>query len=372
MVICTDSLNSYHRTNFYRCNSMEMRWYYQKGNLQINARIPLNITHERLKEWHPEAEQSHLRKEIYTWPVITFKLKGLELLFQMQHKSPSQTLMLDVLDNSNPLSVHFGNPSLKSSYEYYWTIKWNGFQQKKMRQWNLGLYLHTIDNAIGQLRWFNPQNGGYTYTPWNIDGNRGMRASGSFSQAVDKEKHWFVNAGADVSLIRNVDFANTGTTDDIHKSIVHNLHISPNVGVNYRYSKWYAAFKASADWECLTSAQEGFETLSQVDFLYTLNLNAPLPLGVDLNTDLNLFMRRGYSDQAMNTDEWVWNANLSRYIDKRKTWLLKLSAHDLLGQLSAVRRTLNAQGRVETVSNTMTRNIMLHIVWKFNKKPYKK
>ena len=74
----------------------------------------------------------------------------------------------------------------------------------------------------------------------------------------------------------------------------------------------------------------------------------------------------------MNTDEWVWNANLSRYIDKRKTWLLKLSAHDLLGQLSAVRRTLNAQGRVETVSNTMTRNIMLHIVWKFNKKPYKK
>ena len=83
-------------------------------------------------------------------------------------------------------------------------------------------------------------------------------------------------------------------------------------------------------------------------------------------------MRRGYSDQAMNTDEWVWNANLSRYIDKRKTWLLKLSAHDLLGQLSAVRRTLNAQGRVETVSNTMTRNIMLHIVWKFNKKPYKK
>lgn len=370
--ICTDSLNSYHRTNFYRCNSMEMRWYYQKGNLQINARIPLNITHERLKEWHPEAEQSHLRKEIYTWPVITFKLKGLELLFQMQHKSPSQTLMLDVLDNSNPLSVHFGNPSLKSSYEYYWTIKWNGFQQKKMRQWNLGLYLHTIDNAIGQLRWFNPQNGGYTYTPWNIDGNRGMRASGSFSQAVDKEKHWFVNAGADVSLIRNVDFANTGTTDDIHKSIVHNLHISPNVGVNYRYSKWHASFKASADWERLTSAQEGFETLSQVDFLYTISLNAPLLFSIDLNTDMNLFMRRGYSNRAMNTDEWVWNVNLSRCIDKRKAWLLKLSAHDLLGQLSAVRRTLNAQGRVETVNNTITRNIMLHIIWKFNKKASKK
>ena len=73
----------------------------------------------------------------------------------------------------------------------------------------------------------------------------------------------------------------------------------------------------------------------------------------------------------MNTNEWVWNANLSRSIDKRKTWFVKLSIHDLLEQLSAVRRTLNAQGRVETICNTMTRNIMLHVVWKFNKKPSK-
>lgn len=90
------------------------------------------------------------------------------------------------------------------------------------------------------------------------------------------------------------------------------------MGIDYRYSKWYAAFKASADWERLTSEQEGFETLSQVDLLYTLSLNAPLPFDVNLNTDFNLFMRRGYGDQTMNTNEWVWNISLNRYIDKRK------------------------------------------------------
>ncbi|RHP66164.1 hypothetical protein DXA74_03305 [Bacteroides sp. OF04-15BH] len=87
---------------------------------------------------------------------------------------------------------------------------------------------------------------------------------------------------------------------------------------------------------------------------------------------MNLFMRRGYGDQSMNTNEWVWNANLSRCIDKRKTWVVKLSAHDLLGQISAVRKTINAQGRVETISNTITQNIMLHLIWKFNKQPSKK
>lgn len=369
---CVDSLNAYHRTNIYRAHRTELRWYYQTGKLHILARFPLSIVYERLNEWRPKSEQSHIRKETYTWPQITFKLKGIELHFDMQHKSPSQTLMLDVRDDSNPLSVYLGNPSLKSSYEYSFSAGWSGFQQKTMRQWNLKLSLHTIDNALGLLRQFNPQTGGYIYTPWNVDGNRGLFATGSVSQSVDKKKHWYISIDTNVGLNRSVDFANTDESVDFQKSIVHNLHISPKVGIDYRYAKWHAAFKASADWERLTSAKEGFEALSQIDYLYTLSLKVPLPFEVDFNTDLNLFMRRGYGDRAMNTDEWVWNTNLSRSIDKRKAWLVKLSAHDLLGQLSSVRKTLNAQGRVETVSNTLTRNFMLHLIWKFNKKPIKK
>lgn len=120
---CVDSLNSYHRTHFYRCNSAELRWYYRTENLQVSTRIPLNITYERLNEWRPKTTQPHIRKEIYTWPRITFELKGVELNFSMQHKSPSQTLMLDVCDDSNPLSVFLGNPSLKSSYEREFGIR---------------------------------------------------------------------------------------------------------------------------------------------------------------------------------------------------------------------------------------------------------
>lgn len=369
--ICTDSLNSYRRTDFYRHNSMKLRWFYRTENLDISAFFPLEVTNERLDEWRPEKSQSHFRKEVYVCPNITFKLKGLKLRFQMSHDSPPQTLMLDVLDDSNPLSVYLGNPSLKSSYRYYWSVGWSGFRQEKMCQWNLAFHMITVDNAIGQRRRFDPQTGGYTYTPWNIDGNRRLLAEWSFSRSPDKAKRWLLSTGSKAWLERSVDFAVTGTSGGFQKSVVHNLHVSPNAGVDYRHSKWHAGFKASADWERLTSAQAGFETLSQVDFLYTLTLNAPLPLDFGLNTDLNLFMRRGYSDRAMNTDEWVWNANLSRSLGKRKAWVLKLSVHDLLGQLSSVRRTLNAQGRTETVSNTLTRNIMLHVMWKFNKKPKK-
>lgn len=369
---CLDSLNTYHHTKFHRDHTIKLGWYYQTKSLRLRADLPLTFTYERLNEWRPKTEHSHLRKQIHAQPEINFKIKGLEIWFNIQHTPPSQALMLDVRDDSNPLAIHLGNPSLKSSYAYYFSTAWSGFQQEKMRQWNLRVHWFAIDNALGQLRRFNPQTGGYTYTPWNIDGNQGLAVKGSMSQSLGKSKHWFLNLGTDIQLNRSVDFANTSQAKDFQKSIVHNLNVAPNVGIDYRYNKWHAGLKVSADWERLTSEQENFNTLSQVDVLYTLNFKAPLPFDVDFNTQLNWFMRRGYSNHAMNTDEWVWDLNLNRHLDKRKKWLMRISIHDMLGQLSAVRRTLNAQGRVETISNTLTRNIMLHLIWKFNKEPKKK
>ena len=49
-----------------------------------------------------------------------------------------------------------------------------------------------------------------------------------------------------------------------------------------------------------------------------------------------------------------------------------LDGFDILGQLSTVRRTLNAQGRTETWYNTVPRYAMLHVVYHLNREPKKK
>ena len=48
-----------------------------------------------------------------------------------------------------------------------------------------------------------------------------------------------------------------------------------------------------------------------------------------------------------------------------------LDAFDLFGQLSNVRRTINAQGRTETWSNVTPQYAMLHVLYRLNKKPKK-
>jgi hypothetical protein len=49
-----------------------------------------------------------------------------------------------------------------------------------------------------------------------------------------------------------------------------------------------------------------------------------------------------------------------------------LDGFDLLGNLSNVRRTINAQGRTETWNNVTPRYALLHVIYRLNKQPKRK
>ena len=83
------------------------------------------------------------------------------------------------------------------------------------------------------------------------------------------------------------------------------------------------------------------------------------------------YYRRGYADASMNTTDWVWNAELSRPLGRRKQWLIKAIGFDLLQQIPNVRREVNNQGWQETRYNTKPSYVMLHVVYRLDVKPKK-
>ena len=91
---------------------------------------------------------------------------------------------------------------------------------------------------------------------------------------------------------------------------------------------------------------------------------------MELSTDFSAFTRSGYKYDDMNGTELVWNARLSRPLLKGRL-LLMVDGYDLLAQRSAITRTVNAQGRTESYSNTMPRYVLFHAIWRLNKKPRK-
>lgn len=93
-----------------------------------------------------------------------------------------------------------------------------------------------------------------------------------------------------------------------------------------------------------------------------------LPLKLSLTTDFSVYNRRGFTDNVLNTDNFVWNARLTypAFDDKL---LIMLDGYDILHNLKNVSYSINAQARTETLRTVLPRYLMLHVQWKFDIKP---
>ncbi len=105
------------------------------------------------------------------------------------------------------------------------------------------------------------------------------------------------------------------------------------------------------------------------DYQFGFNAQYTIPLvKLTVGTDINLYSQRGYDRAQMNTNDWVWNAFVSRPLLKG-AMTAKVELYDILHQLSARSYSVNAQSRVETYYNSIPHYAMLCIGYRFAKKP---
>lgn len=91
-----------------------------------------------------------------------------------------------------------------------------------------------------------------------------------------------------------------------------------------------------------------------------------LPLGIELSSNLRQHSRRGYNDPSSNTNELIWNGQVSKSFLKSKTLIVALNFYDLLGQQSNYERWVNASGRSDTRYNSINSYAMLHVRYRLN------
>ena len=76
--------------------------------------------------------------------------------------------------------------------------------------------------------------------------------------------------------------------------------------------------------------------------------------------------RRGFSDPEFNTNELIWNAQLSKSFLAQKAATVSVQFYDILGQQSNVSRIVNATMRSDTWYNTVNSYFMVHFIYKLN------
>lgn len=368
---CMDYTNTFHSNRHLYRHTPELQVQLDLKGAALMLLLPVNFEHDALSDLRMKNVKNRVSKHYVGFePRIQFSWEGLNIEAHKQLTAPTITYLLDVRDDSNPLAVYLGNPLLKATDIYSLSAKYSKTITKYAQNYYIGTNYQALHNAVGQSRFYDTKTGTTTYTPRNINGNWTINVNGGYARSLDAKQRWTVSTDAAWRYDNSIDFLQTdGNTNVATRSSVRNHALNGNFTLRYRQKSVTSSFITSAKWQHAESGRKGFSTINSIDMLYGFTAHVTLPWGMAFDTDYTLYTRGGYSDETMNTHEWIWNAELSKSFLKKKALIVHLRGYDLLHQRHNVVRTLNAQGRTEAWYNTIPRYVMLTLTYRLNIQP---
>ena len=308
-------------------------------------------------------------------------LKGghqIGLTLGVQTDLPDLEQRIDLRDDTDPMNIRLGNPNLRTAVTPEFKI--NGVYRKKLSYHYLEWGYQRTYNAIAMGYVYDPQTGVRTYRPENVDGNWTTDGGYTFHCSLDSTKKLNLDIPFHITYAQSVDLVGATTTNNVlyaailsqpQRSTVRRLALSLTPTFKADIGHHHLELTCQPTWERLTGTRPDFQDFHAFTCRTSLSAILKLPWKLDLSTDIGLYSRTGYADENLNTSDLVWNARLSRPFFKGNL-LFVVDGFDLLGQLSNVTRTLNAQGRTETYTNVMPRYTLFHIIYRLNKQPKSK
>ena len=345
----------------------------------FNADLTLrgDIMHEHLDYDKAQVDTLLTRTVSKFTPMVKFKYKDngqnirteVETNYNFTQSVPSIYNQLGTTNDSDPTNVYVNNPGLEKPSTHSVNARYASFHNQRHNNVVLyASYAHT-DNAIAQARLYNRATGVSTWMPKNINGNWNTYESVQYSMPFGKKEAFQFQTVTIASYVHSVDYATESET--LERSVVNNLTLNEQLSLSYRVGKHSFGIRGSISWLNSRSARVDFDNISAFDITAGANASLNLPQNWQIATDINLYSRRGYNDNTLNTTNWVWNTSVAKTILKGNL-TFRLNAVDILKQISNVQHTVNAQGRTETWVNSQPRYVMLHVVYRFNVMPKKK
>jgi len=355
------------------------QWYFHKRghSLEYTFNLPLRWIKRDLN-YYRAGSYDIVKDNLFIEPFMhigynVFTKKCYQLLMMNASISsdiPNMVDMVDYKDNSNPLFVVSGNPYLKMIHNYNLHIGYSNNINANQEHYSVGCDYHLVDHAVAYGYVFDKQTGVTTTKPESVDGNWTLDLTSGYGRMLGKKVT--VDNKLNGGYVHSVDMMSvTGGSGSI-KSIVHNTNVGDNIKLDYHFNdNVQVGMKVQGRYNHVTSAREDFVTINAGDFSYGISSILELPWSMRLSTDITQYSHRGYSNEVMNTDQLVWNAQLSKSLIKGKL-IVRIDAYDILGKLSNYRYELNSQGRTECYTNVIPRYVMLHLSYRLNKQPKKK
>ena len=287
--------------------------------------------------------------------------------YRANTRQPSISDLLDIYDDSNPLAIRRGNPGLKPSFTQSFRLNYNDYFQKHQQSIGAFLNFSMTDNSVSSKTTLIDSSTGQTETkPENINGNWNSSLFLTFNSALDSAAYFNLNTTTNLSYNHNVGYVQVGTNKESEKSVTTQLGIGERLALSYRNDWLEIELNGSLNYNKNRSELQSTNNLDTWQFTYGGMLGITCPWGTALSTNMGMQSRRGYADASMNTNELIWNAQLSQSFLRGNALTVSLQFYDILHQQSTVSSMLSAMQRSDTEYNAITNYAMLHVIFRTN------
>lgn len=227
------------------------------------------------------------------------------------------------------------------------------------------IYFSTTKNDISNMISYDETTGVKTTQPMNINGNWNIGGMFNFNTALDHDHYYTVNTFTSVRYNNQVSYLDPQQYD-INKSKTRQLNLGERLSLGYRNDWFEFTINGNINYSHSRNNVVESSNLDTYNFSYGFSTNIYMPWGTKIATDLSQNSRRGYSQSSMNTNELLWNAQISHSMLKNNALTISLQIYDILGQQSNISRTINAMMSSDTEYNSINQYAMLHVIYKLN------
>ena len=362
---------------------------YQKDDFNLQVGLNANPT-----DTHNETNGREYNNKVVNWsPQVMMRTDlsentNIRMVYFGRTSQPSTSQLMAVPDNTNPLSVSFGNPTLNPYFTHNIRGEFRYSNKKTFTSVNINFNGGMVKDPITSAAWASTSG---------VQFNLPFNGPDSYNASV----RMFVNspiARSNFSVFTMTNFSYNQSSSYIGKSSIDmSEYYNAAEGVFY-YDKFFARFpdisKASEfalnTTRNITAVQRvrltyrnnnveitgggrtrmsrAWYSYGTVDAVTTWNnqltgsVNLTLPAGFNFVTDGRYNWYNGYT--VPQDSEVILNVQVSKLLFN-KSVTLALKAYDVLNQSKNLSVTDTANYRMESLNNTLGRYVMLSVTWRF-------
>lgn len=372
--ICKNRRNSQYATYKEHNQEASVMFRYTLGEMRLNAGVSLQP-----QKTYMDYEKGHIdttvTRQVFNWaPRVDFRYKisqtsQVRLRYNGSASQPSMTNLLDVTDDSDPLNVSMGNPGLKPAWTNRFNLFYNNYITEKQMGWMVHANMDMTQNSISNAVTYDEETGKRISQPMNINGNWRANTWLMFNSALGPKKYFNIHTSTSVGYNNSVGYINSGRevlASAFAKSSTKSTNVGERLNLNFRNDFIDLGVNGNINYQHARNALQENANLDTYSFSYGGSAIFTMPWHMSLSTDIGQDSRRGYDDATMNTNELIWNAQLSQSFLKNNAATVSLQWYDILRNRSNISRSITASGRTDTWTNAINSYVMVHFIYRLN------